>query len=262
MCLPNLFVMGWQNEIMSEAMGQYVKDLGHKKVYLMSLNYQAGRDSLVGFKRFYNDTPPLDEVYTPLEQLDFAADISRMQSRQPDALFVYYMGGIGINFVRQLNQAGLMGKLPFFSESLIDSSSLAALQDQAVGAIFATPWSTLLDNPRSRQFVQAFQEKYGRLPTEYAASAYDAAWVLNEALLKHMPGGAVRDHAQLAAAIKAAGSTFPTVRGKFRFNTNNMPVQSVYAYQVVKENDAVGLKPLGAVLTDHEDAYASQCAMR
>jgi len=136
MCLPNLFVLGWQNDSMSEAMGQYVKDQGYKNVYLMSLNYQAGKDKLAGFKRFYNERAPLDEVYTPLDQLDFSADISRMQSRQPDALFVFYTGGVGINFTRQLSQAGLMGKLPFFSESLIDSTALAALKDQAVGAIF------------------------------------------------------------------------------------------------------------------------------
>jgi len=260
MCLPNLFVLGWQNDSMSEAMGQYVKDQGYKNVYLMSLNYQAGKDKLAGFKRFYNQTPPLDEVYTPLDQLDYSADISRMQSRQPDALFVFYTGGVGINFTRQLSQAGLMGKLPFFSESLIDSTSLAALKDQAVGAIFGTPWTTELDNPHNRAFVRAFQAKYGRLPTEFAANGFDAAWLLNEAIKAQ--GGKVGDSRQLAAAVKAAGATFPTVRGKFRFNSNNMPVQNLYAYQVVKEGGVVGLKQLATVLTDHQDAYVSQCAMK
>jgi len=264
MCLPNLFVMGWQNDSMSEAMGQYVKDQGYKNVYLMSLNYQAGKDKLAGFKRFYNERPPLDEVYTPLDQLDFSADISRMQSRQPDALFVFYTGGVGINFTRQLNQAGLMGKLPFFSESLIDSTALTALKDQAVGATFATPWTTELDNPHNRQFVRAFHEKYGRLPTEFAANGYDAAWLLNEAVknVAQQSGGKIGDKRQLAAAVKAAGATFPTVRGKFRFNTNNMPVQNLYAYEVVKEGDRVTLKQLATVLTDHQDAYVSQCAMK
>jgi len=260
MCLPNLFVLGWQNDSMSEAMGQYVKEQGYKNVYLMSLNYQAGKDKLAGFKRFYNERAPLDEVYTPLDQLDFSADISRMQSRQPDALFVFYTGGVGINFTRQLNQAGLMGKLPFFSESLIDSTALAALKDQAVGAIFGTPWTTELDNPHNRQFVRAFQAKYGRLPTEFAANGYDAAWLLNEAVKAQ--GGKVGSKHELAAAVKAAGATFPTVRGKFRFNTNNMPVQNLYAYEVVKEGGVVALKQLATVLTDHQDAYVSQCAMK
>jgi len=258
MCLPNLFVLSTQNDSMSEAMGQYAKEQGYKNVYLMSMNYQAGKDKLAGFKRFYN-AAPLDEVYTPLGQLDYSADISRMQSRQPDALFVFYTGSVGISFARQLNQAGLMGKLPFFSEGLVDANSLAALKDQVVGAIIGRTWATVLDNPHNRQFVRAFQARYGRLPTEFAANGYDAAWLLNEAVKAQ--GGQVGNSAQLAAAVKAAGATFPTVRGKFRFNRNNMPVQNLYAYQVVKEGDDVTLKQLGTVFTDHEDAYVSQCAM-
>ncbi|MNO02161.1 hypothetical protein D3C81_2224830 [compost metagenome] len=70
------------------------------------------------------------------------------------------------------------------------------------------------------------------------------------------------DSKSLAAAVKAAGATFPSVRGKFRFNTNNMPVQNLYAYQVVKEGDSIGLKQLATVLTDHQDAYVADCPLK
>lgn len=259
MCLPNLFVLGWQNDSMSEAMGQYVKDQGYRRAYLMSSNYQAGKDKLAGFKRFYG-AEPADEIYTQLGQLDYSAEISRMSAASPDALFVFYTGGVGVNFVRQLRQAGLMEKLPFFSESLIDSNTLAALKEQAVGAIYGTPWATTLDNPKNRKFVETFQAKYGRLPSEYAAAGYDAAFLLDEAVRKL--DGKLGDSKALAAAVKAAGATFPSVRGKFAFNTNNMPVQNFYAYQVVKEAGGVGVKQLATVFRDHKDAYAADCKMK
>lgn len=259
MCLPNLFVLGWQNDSMSEAMGKYVKDQGYKRAYLMSANYQAGKDKLAGFKRFYGASPA-DEVYTQLGQLDYSAEISRMQSAGPDALFAFYTGGVGVNFVRQLRQAGLMEKLPFFSESLIDSNTLTALKEQAVGAIYGTPWATTLNNPQNRKFVESFKAKYGRLPSEYAVGGYDAAYLLDAAV--RAQGGKVGDSKSLAAAVKAAGATFPSVRGKFRFNTNNMPVQNLYAYQVVKEGDGIGLKQLATVLTDHQDAYVADCPLK
>jgi branched-chain amino acid transport system substrate-binding protein len=66
----------------------------------------------------------------------------------------------------------------------------------------------------------------------------------------------------LAAAVKAAGATFPSVRGTFRFNTNNMPVQNLYAYQVVKEGDGVNVKQLATVFTDHQDAYVADCPLK
>jgi len=257
-CMANLFVMGWQNDGMSEAMGKYAKEQGYKNVYLMTSNYQAGKDKLAGFKRFYGGTIQ-NEVYTPLGQLDYAAEIAAVQSAKPDALFVFYPGGVGVNFVRQLNQAGLMGKLPFLSESLIDSNSLAALKQQAIGSVYGTPWAPVLDNPQNKKFVAGYEAKYKRPPTEYAVAAYDAAYLLDAAITKL--GGKVSNKKAFAAAVKEAGSKFPTARGKFAFNTNNMPIQHYYAYEIVKSGDGVGYKQLSQVLTDHKDAYAAECKM-
>ncbi len=256
MCTRNLFVMGWQNDGMSEAMGQYVQNQGYKNVYLMSSNYQAGKDKLSGFKRFYKGKIA-NEVYTQLGQLDYSAEISTLQAANPDALFAFYTGGIGVNFVRQLRQAGLMGKLPFFSDSLIDATTLPALKTQAVGAIYGATWATILENPQNKKFVESFQAKYKRLPSEYAVNGYDAAYLLDTAVRKVK--GKVSDHKALTAAIKAAGSEFPTVRGKFAFNKNNMPIQNYYAFQVVEQGDGVGFKQLAQVLTDHQDAYVGDC---
>jgi branched-chain amino acid transport system substrate-binding protein len=72
----------------------------------------------------------------------------------------------------------------------------------------------------------------------------------------------VGDSKSLATAVKAAGATFPSVRGTFRFNTNNMPVQNLYAYQVVKEGEGVGVKQLATVLKDHQDAYVADCPLK
>jgi len=258
-CMANLFVMGWQNDGMSEAMGKYAKEQGYKNVYLMTSNYQAGKDKLAGFKRFYGGEIK-HEVYTPLGQLDYAAEIAAVQNAKPDALFVFYPGGVGVNFVRQLNQAGLMGKLPFLSESLIDSNSLAALKQQAVGSIFGTPWAPVLDNPQNKKFVSGYEAKYNRPPTEYAAAAYDAAYLLDAAIAKL--GGKVSDKKAFAATVKELGSKFPSVRGKFAFNNNNVAIQNYYAYEIVQNGDGVGYKLLAQVLTDHKDAYAAECPLK
>lgn len=255
-CLPNLFVMGWQNDGMSEAMGQYVQDKGYKNVYLMSSNYQAGKDKLAGFKRFYKGQVA-NEVYTPLGQLDYSAEISQLQKAKPDALFTFYTGGIGVNVVRQLSQSGLMGKLPFFSDSLIEANTLTALKNQAIGSIYGATWAVVLDNPQNKKFVDGFQAKYKRMPSEYAVNGYDAAYLLDAAVKKL--GGKVSDKKAFADAVKAAGGEFPTARGKFRFNTNNMPIQNYYAFEVVPEGNSYGIKQLAQVFTDHQDAYVGEC---
>jgi branched-chain amino acid transport system substrate-binding protein len=72
-------------------------------------------------------------------------------------------------------------------------------------------------------------------------------------------GGKVPDKKAFAAAVKAAGSQFPSVRGKFAFNTNNMPIQNYYAFQVIEQGSGISFKMLSQVLTDHQDAYVGEC---
>lgn len=259
LCTPNLFGIAWQNDTMSEAMGQYVQDMGHKSAYLMTSSYQAGKDKLNGFKRYFKGDI-VKEVYTPLGQLDFSAEISALQAAGPEALFVFYTGGTGVNFVRQLRQAGIMGKTPVYSEGMIDSNTLVSLKTQADGNIYGATWAPVLDNDQSKKFVKAFEEKYGHTPSEYAANAYDAAYLLDTAVRKL--NGDVSDREAFVKAIKQAGSEFPTVRGKFAFNTNNMPIQNVYAFKAEANGDEVSVKQLATVFTDHQDAYVSDCAMK
>jgi branched-chain amino acid transport system substrate-binding protein len=256
MCMPNLFVMGWQNDGMSEAMGRYVQEKGYKRPYLMAPNYQAGKDKLGGFKRMYKGEV-VDEVYTTLGQPDYSAELSSLQAAKPDALFVFYPGGNGINFVQQLRGMGLMSKIPMFSDSVIDSTTLVALKKQALGVVYGANWAPILDNAQNKKFVQAFQAKYKRMPSEYAVSGFDAAYLLDAAVRKS--GGKVPDKKAFAAAVKAAGPEFPSVRGKFAFNSNNMPIQNYYAFQVIEQGSGVSFKMLSQVLTDHQDAYVSEC---
>lgn len=258
LCLPNLFGVAWQNDTMSEAMGQYVQDLGLKTAYLMTSNYQAGRDKLNGFKRYYKGTV-VKEVYTPLGQLDFSAELAALQAEKPEALFGFYTGGVAVNLVRQMHQTGLIKQLPTFSEGMIDANTLVALKTQADGQVYGATWSHVLDIPHSQQFVKAFEAKYGHTPSEYAANGYDAAYLLDTAVRKL--NGDVSDRKAFAKAVKEAGSEFPSVRGKFAFNTNNMPIQNLYAFKVVDEGGQAVVKKIATVFTDHQDAYVSECKM-
>ena len=52
-CAANVFSMAWPNDGAAEAMGKHLQDKGLKRVYLMAPNYQAGKDMLAGFKRYY-----------------------------------------------------------------------------------------------------------------------------------------------------------------------------------------------------------------
>ena len=255
-CKPNVFSVAWQNDGSAEAMGKFAQDRGVKRVYLMAPNYQAGKDMLAGFKRFFKGEV-VGETYTQVNQPDYAAELAQLQAAKPDAAFVFYPGGMGVNFVKQMSQAGLLPKLPLYSVFTVDGTTLPSLRDAAAGTISGAMWDAALDTPENKKFVAAFEAKYKRTPSEYAATGFDAANLLDVALRK--AGG---DAKKLAAALKTAGDEFKSVRGPFRFNNNNLPVQNYYAFEAVKDGGKLAIKHVGTPLSAHADAYHAQCTLK
>lgn len=257
-CKPNVFVTAYPSDGPAEAMGEYVKQQGFKNVFLMTSNYQGGKDMLVGFKRHYTGNIA-EEIYTQLGQTDYSAEITQIQLAKPDAVFVFYPGGMGINFTKQAAQAGLLPDLPVFSVFTVDPTTLPAIGDSANGITTSVVWDAELDNPASKAFVKAFTEKHGRAPSHWAAVSFDTARILTTAL-RNIEGDVSND-AKLVEAVKKAGTEFESVRGSFSFNRNNMPIQDYYIYQYTQENGQIVAKPKGTALTGHQDAYVSQCKM-
>ncbi len=256
-CHKNFFSTSWNNDSLHESMGQHATDTGYKKVYLLAPNYQAGKDALSGFKRMYKGSV-IDEVYTTVNQPDYSAEIAQLQAAKPDAIYVFYPGGMGVNFVKQYQQAGLLGKLPMLSTSTVDGTTLPALKDIALGAVTGSPYSPDIDNPQNKKFVDDFKKKFNRVPSLYAAQSYDAAMLINAALVK--TGGRADNRDTLRAALKSA--EFKSVAGPFKFNTNQFPIRNFYRVDVAK--DATGQAAFvnkGVVLKDHADAYFKECVL-
>ncbi len=257
-CLSNLFTVSWQNDQTHEAMGKYLQDIGLKRLYLMAPNYQAGKDALAGVKRYFKGEI-VDEVYTKINQPDYAAELSQLRAARPDGVFVFYPGGMGINFVKQYAQAGLKTEIPLYTTAFtLAQMVLPAMGDTALDLIHSSFWSPDLDNPVNKKFVQDFKETYGRIPSLFAAQGYDAALLINAAIAD--AEGNLADKDALRAAFRKAD--FESVRGKFQFNNNHFPIQNFYIRKVVKNDEGVlTTQTIGTAFKDHGDAYASECPM-
>lgn len=258
-CLENFFAASWQNDQTHEAMGKYLQDQGIKSVYLMAPNYQAGKDALAGVKRYFKGKI-VDEVYTKINQPDYAAELAQLRAKKPEAVFVFYPGGMGINFVKQYAQAGLKDEIPLYTTAFtLDQSALKAMGDAALDLMNTSFWSPDLDNPVNQKFVADFQTSYDRLPSLFAAQGYDSALLINAAI--QAVGADLSDKDKLRDAFRNAD--FDSVRGQFRFNNNQFPIQNFYIRQVVKNDDGVLTnKLLGIAFEEHADAYASECPMQ
>jgi branched-chain amino acid transport system substrate-binding protein len=257
-CNPNLFVVSYQNDQNAETMGKYAQDSGLKKVFLMAPNYQAGKDELAGFKRYYKGEVA-DEVYVPLNQLDYAAELSKIAAASPDGIFVFLPGGMGVNFVKQFRQAGLADKVKFLSAFTVDEGTLPAQQDAALGFFGGSNWAPNMDTPQNKAFVAAYEKEYGAVPATYAFQAYDAIMLLDSTL--KVTKGDTSNKDALRAALKKAD--FKSIRGDFKFNSNHYPIQNFYLVKVAKRPDGkYQTEIVQKVFSDFADPYAADCPMK
>ncbi len=252
-CHENYFSVSYQNDNLHEAAGAYATDQGFGKMFIMAPNYPAGQDSLSGFKRFYEGEVG-NEVYTQLGQTDYAAEIAQIRDSGADALFFFLPGGMGISFMKQWAEAGIdmpvVGPAFSFSQDI-----LPAVGDAALGLKNTAQWSKDIENEANANFVSAFEEKYDRLPSLYAAQGYDTARLL----LSAMETADITDPDAFREALRAAD--FDSVRGEFKFGPNQHPIQDIYVREVVKEGDVLTNHIVGIAMEDRGDAYAEECQM-
>lgn len=255
-CNPFFYVTSYQNDQVHEILGKVAQDRGYKRVYLLVPNYQAGRDSVAGFKLDYKGEI-VEESYTPLNTLDFQPELSKIAALKPDALFTFMPGGMGVNLVKQYKQAG--ATVPVLSAFTVDESTLPAQQDAAVGMFGGANWAPDLDNPQSKKFVAAYEAAYNGVPGTYAMQAYDAALLIDSAV-KAVKGDLSNKDAVAAALRKA---DFTSLRGNFKFNNNGYPIQDFYLTKVAKRPDGkFQTEIVEKVFSNYGDRYAKDCAAK
>ncbi|HWM42674.1 MAG TPA: ABC transporter substrate-binding protein, partial [Burkholderiales bacterium] len=250
-CNELYFTTSWNNDQTPEAMGKFMQDQGINDVYVLAPNYQAGKDMVAGFKRYYKGRI-VEEIYTKMGQQDYQAEITQLRSKNPKAVFAFYPGGMGIQFLRQYDQAGLRGKLPLYTVYTVDEISIPAVKDAAVGIYETRYWSPDLKNPANQKFVTDYKKKYGKLPVFYGAQSYDSIMLIDSAV-KAVKGN-VKDTKGMVAAMRKAN--FNSLRGPFQYNVNHHPIQNFYLLKTEKlQNGEIEMRIQKTVFEKHKDSY-------
>jgi branched-chain amino acid transport system substrate-binding protein len=258
-CNRHFFNTAFQNDAVHEATGKVVADAGVKRVWLMAPNYPAGQDALRGFRRAYDPSggEVVDEVYTQLGQLDYAAEIADIQAAKPEAVYFFYPGGMGIAFLKQWAQAGIGDQVKLYASAFsVSQDILPAVGEAALGVENAAHWSPDLEAGINPRFVDDFEAKYGRTPSLFAAQGYDTALFIDAAA---KAAGSTDADALIQGLEKA---TIEGTRGTLRLNTNHFPIQNFYLREVVKDEQGGLTNHIkGVVSEDQADAYVGECQM-
>jgi len=260
LCSPYVFSTSWQNDQTPQAMGVYMNQKGVKSVFLFGPNYAAGKDMLAGVKSTFKGEVVGEEYTVWPSQLDFSAELTKARNSNAEAIFVFYPGAAGVQFLNQYVQSGLKQQKPLYTAFTIDETTLPLQKDNAIGVPGAQEWVNDLPNEQNKKFVEDYRKKFpGLRPSFYGAQSYDAAQLINSAV------AAVGGDTSKKDAIKAEmeKANFKSVRGSYKYGNNHIPIQNFYLQDVVKDADGqLSLKTVSTIVKDDQDRFHDKCPMK
>ncbi|MPZ41409.1 MAG: ABC transporter substrate-binding protein [Rhizobiales bacterium] len=259
LCSPFFFSTSWQNDQTPQAMGLYMNQKGVKTLYLIGPNYAAGKDMLGGVASTYKGKIVGEDLTRWPDQLDFSTELTKVRNTNPEAVFVFYPGAAGVQFLNQYAQSGLRGKIPLYTAFTIDSLSLPLQKELALGVPGAQQWVNDLPNDANKKFVADFRARHKTYPSFYGAQSYDAVNLINSAVTA--VNGNLADKDGLRNAMRKAD--YASVRGPYKYGNNHFPIQNFYLQDVVKDPEGnLTLKTVSTIVENSQDRYAKACPMK
>ncbi len=264
-CHPNFFSTSWQNDQTPMAMGEHLNQQGVKSIYIMAPNYAAGKDMVAGVENTFKGKVLGKDLtkWGADAQLDFSAELAKAKASGAEALYVFYPGKAGGAFIKQYQQAGLQDTMPLYSVFTVDSIALPKLQAAGLTGVLGSKntqqWSPDILNAANQRFVGDYLKKHGVYPSFYGAQSYDSIMLIKSAIEK--VNGNLKDKDELRAALKQAD--FDSVRGKYKYGNNHMPIQNFYLREVVVDSEGRWTtKIVSRVFENHQDPHAKKCKMK
>ena len=258
-CSPYFFSTSWQNDQTPQAMGTYMTQKGVKTAFLIGPNYAAGKDMLTGVRTTFKGQVIGEELTKWPDQLDFSTELSKVRAAKPEAVFVFYPGAAGVQFLTQYAQSGLKGQIPLYTAFTVDAITLPLQKDLALGVPGAQEWVNDLPNDANKKFVADFRSKHKNYPSFYGAQSYDAANFVNSAVVA-VNGDLSKKDAMRAEMRKA---NYASVRGPYKYGNNHFPIQNFYLQDVVKDAEGnLTLKTVATIVKDSQDQFHDKCAMK
>lgn len=228
--------------------GQWAYDEGHRTAATLCVDYAFGWETCGGFVSAFTEAGGTVEqqLWYPGDATDLSTYVTQLLSSDVDIIFAGTAGGTdSSNFLRSASDFGLLAKTPVLANCCtLDQAILQDVGDLSLGINSVSYYAE--GAPQVADFVAAFEERYGVIPSAYALGAYATAQILAKTLegLDEKVTGE-----ELVAAIKAAdlsGSAF----GDVSFDDYNNLVGPVMIREVVKRDDG---KLWNEVVTQFDD---------
>jgi len=192
---------------------------GLKKVAVL-----YGNDDIFTKSGYDNFTKALQALKIPVTttetfakgDVDFKPQLTKIKASNSDAIVLSALVAEGGPIMVQARQLAIT--LPFIGGNGMNSPRVFELaKDSSDNLWVGSPWSVENPAPENKRFIASYQKAYGALPDQFAAQAYDAIYIVAQALKKiKLTGKLEGDRKALRDALPATQWTGATGAFKFR----------------------------------------------
>jgi branched-chain amino acid transport system substrate-binding protein len=216
---PNTFNVWPPDKKATYALADYIFKNGYKKVAIFASKQEWENDQSVFFQeRFKEIGGVITDVETPsVGNMDLKTESSKIIASNPEAVVFTNYGEMNIASLR-LREQGF--KSSFFAV-LLDSQTIEQAKGALDGAVFVT------FNSPTEDFVTKFKNEYGKPPRVSADTAYDAVYLLKQAIEKAGTDDVLKVRAELSKIREYSGAS-----GVFTFDENGISSKSPVFYKV------------------------------
>lgn len=254
-CQANVFVTGAQTNQALDTVAAYVDTALSRRLFVV---HSASYAPSVEVLRRGIKGDVLRQVSLADDAADYEADIARILADKPQAIVLQAPVPVAAKVLKALRALPEGRDIPVVWPAGALEENLRALGTEAAGLLTPGGWASGLDLQGNTDFVSSFTQAFGHAPTSTAVYAYDAARLMDVALVKladPLTPAMLRDGLHEAA--------LDSPRGVFSFSNNNFPIQDFYMRRVeIGPNGAIRTVPVSKVFARFGDDFAAECPLR
>lgn len=249
-CTARMFRVNKMDAQDGMVIGPWLAERGETKWAILAADIAWGRDSAASFSKAAdaNGKEIVAKLFSPFGSNDFAPYIQQIRDSGAEAMWIALAGRDAINFATQAAQFGLLSEIVTAGVSFVTDNTVETLGDISKGIHGIINYSSTLDTPENKAFVEAWKAYYdGDEPSNFEGETYMAMQVILEAVRR-------ADSVEpIEVAKEMHGGTFPTILGELTIRAEDHQIIAPNYFGYVGEHDGK-LKPIITMAVDAEAA--------
>jgi branched-chain amino acid transport system substrate-binding protein len=228
---------GWQSSTPHHVAGDWAWEQGYRKVITLCQDYAFGHEVCGGFINAFTDRGGeiVKSLWAPLGSSDYSSYLAEIDPKDADAVFMLTVGADSGRVIKQWQDFGLKDRMPLIAgETTLEQSLLRSMGDEAEGLQSFGHYAEGRDEGATKEFVDAYEEEYGELPSYYSCATYTAGQWFTQALEE--ADGDMSDPAAFLETLKAV-QLEDSCFGPMSLDEYGGTIETVYLREVQKDDE-------------------------